>query len=189
MSWLDRFTARGQARRRLRRAVALGPETVEGTFVIAGGIVRVLSEVLVAPLIGTTCVAYRARAEVQLVKGGSMLPPDATRLVPFALACDGGDTVIVDGGHALFDVPWQTPTDDDRGRTFLAMHGATSQTVATSSFEELAIVPGDRVEVAGVLIREAAQTPSHADRTYRAEQAFVARLTGSDAHPIVIRRV
>ena len=153
------------------------------------GLVRRLDETLVSPLTAATCVAYDARVTTYVAgRPGqqgprSVTPPIAVRLVPFFV----GDA-IVDAEHAVVISSRRRASDSVRVRGFLALFGQASFANPLWARERI-IAEGDEIEVAGVLMREAARMPSTSEREFRAGEGLTARIVGSDNHPIVIRRV
>ncbi len=188
----DRFTRRGRARRRLAKAVPLTADLAEGTFVRVSGSVRALDETLESALLGAPCVAFDARAKVAVLqsqhgpKFQAMPRPELTRLTPFLIEGDAG-TVLVDGARALFDAPAQRVPSGDRPHAFLAMQGYSSQHGVIPRYYEIVISERDVIEVAGVLMRDAALGPAAQARAFREGPPPTMRLAGSDDHPLVIK--
>jgi hypothetical protein len=116
-----------------------------------------------------------------------MSQPDAMLLVPFLLE-SGGDFVLVDGDHALFDVPATrlTAADRERQQQFIVLHGFRSRDGVGTGFKEVLIEPGMQVSVVGVVMRDVALAPPSEEGTFREEPAPTIRLTGSREHPLAI---
>ena len=116
-----------------------------------------------------------------------MAQPDAMLLVPFLLEV-GGDHVLVDGDHALFDVPAtrQTAADRERQQQFIVLHGFRSLDGARAGFEEVLIEPGMQVSVVGVVMRDVALAPPSEEGTFREGAAPTIRLMGNREHPLAI---
>lgn len=187
-----RLTERGRARHELARRPALTPNASEGDHVRVTGTVRPLERTLVAPLTGRTCVAYRSRASVHSVqpRGVYRSPtsqPDAMLLVPFLLE-SGGEYVLVDGDHALFDVPATrlTAADRERQQEFIVLHGFRAHDGIGAGFKEVLIEPGMQVSVVGVVMRDVALAPPSEEHTFREGPAPTIRLMGSRDHPLAI---
>lgn len=187
-----RLTERGRVRHEIAKRPALTPNAAEGDHVRVTGTVRTFERALVAPLTGRTCVAYRSRASVRSaqprgVYRSPMSQPDAMLLVPFMLE-SGGDHVLVDGDHALFDVPATRLTAADRARQqqFIVLHGFRSLDGFGAGFKEVLIEPGMQVSVVGVLMRDVALAPPSEEGMFREGPAPTIRLTGSREHPLAI---
>lgn len=189
-----RFTERARARRQLRMRAVLGPGAAEGEHVRVSGVVRVYERSVTAPLSGRACVAYRARAKIMMMNvkrrmpKASVSPPESSLAVPFLLDRGAEGMVVVDGPHALFDVPSIKlgAADGERGRAFLAVHGFTSAQNVTARFDEVAIEPGMSVTVAGVLMKDVALEPSADASGFRQGPPPSIRIVGSLEHPLVI---
>lgn len=185
-----RLTERGRARYQLRKRPPLSADSAEGDHVRVTGIVRVLDGTLIAPLSGRACVAYRARASVHSVRPGTnvLLPkPHSHLLVPFLL--EGPDEVVlVDGDHAVFDVPSTKLTSSERKHQFMTLHGYTSQHGAGAGFREVVIEPGMKVTVVGVVMRDVALAPAVDEHTFRSGPPPTIRLSGNREHPLAIGR-
>jgi hypothetical protein len=154
------------------------------------GTVRQVGELLVAPLSGKPCVAYRAVARTYSNQRrdpltDASLPRTAavgslrskrrlddelatTELVPFALVTKDGDVLIAATSCQLLapELPL-IPRKLELEQQFLARMGAEAS-AAKAGFGETRIEVGAKIKVRGV----------------RAEN----RLTGDDAHPLVIDR-
>lgn len=190
-----RLTERGRARHELARRPALTPSASEGDHVRVTGTVQTFERTLVAPLTGRTCVAYRSRATVHSVQTPGqanrtpMVQPDVMLLVPFLLE-SGGDHVLVDGDHALFDVSATrlTAADSERQQQFIVQHGFRSNDGIAAGFKEVLIEPGMRVSVVGVAMRDVALATPSEESMFREGPAPTIRLTGSRAHPLAIGR-
>jgi hypothetical protein len=115
-----------------------------------------------------------------------LLPkPHSHLLVPFLL--EGPDEVVlVDGDHALFDVPSTKLTSSQRKHSFMTMHGYTSQHGAGAGFREVVIEPGMKVTVVGVVMRDVALAPAVDEQAFRSGPPPTVRLTGNRKHPLAI---
>jgi hypothetical protein len=158
------------------------------------GTVKQIGDLLVAPLSGIPCVAYRTVARTYSAKRPDVLT-DATRLqtgmvgdlhpkrrlddefaataiVPFVLVTNDGD-VLVDATtcHVLAPGMPLIPRKLELEQKFLARMGVDAS-AATAGFDESRIEVGAKVEVRGIARSEAP------NRT----------ITGSSAQPLTIDR-
>jgi len=197
-AWSGIRTLRGRlerrrARKELRALPALEAGTPDGAQVKVTGVVRAI-EPLTAPLSGRTCVVYRARAEVPTVGGANYPAPIQKRfelleLSPFAIDRGTEGTVLVDGSHALLDLPAFTDTVPELCEQFLVGRGLTVREASAARFEETIIEAGMTITVTGLLQHDVATEPSAAERDFRAEHAPALRLTGNVDHPLAIGAV
>jgi hypothetical protein len=183
---------RRRARKELLSRPVLGADTDEGAVVRVTGIVRVAGEALVAPVSGRPCVVYRSR----VTSAGGLVrrafkARESFAMVPFALERDGdGVAVAIEGRHALLDLPnvkLPAPrTSDERERrvSFLALHGLKAS--AGGVFEEVIIEVGMHVTIAGLMMKDIAETPPEGEAGYREQAPASLRLAGDVAHPLVI---
>lgn len=183
---------RRRARRVLRELPALEPGTSEGASVRVTGVVRAI-EPLTAPLSGRVCVVFRARAEIPTSRGSSYPTPirervESLELSPFVL--DRGDegTVLVDGSHAILDLPALADGDAVPAlcEKFLVCRGLTVRDASSARFDETIVEPGATITVTGLILHDVAAEPSAAERDFRANDAPVLRLTGNADHPLAI---
>lgn len=190
------LTRAGRARHQLRRRPVLGPASAEGDHVRVTGVVRLFDRTLTAPLSERTCVAYWTRASIRLSTGRGGAPmaskPESVVLVPFLIDRGADGVVLVNGTHALFDVPPVKLTPEDtgaRGTWFLALHGLTSQHGVTAGFREVVIEVGMTITVVGVVLKDVAlEPPTEEERTFRDAPAPTVQLTGNRKHPLVFGR-
>lgn len=187
---LRRVAERRRARRELLSKPVLDPSTADGAVVRVTGIVRAI-EPLTAPLSGCECVVYRSRADATswLVRREARRGRhEAIRLSPFVI--DRGDqgTVLVDGTHALLDLPALALGNGDRSRReqFLLSQGVSIREAPRARFEETIVAPGMTVSVAGLIMLDAADEPSAVERHFREAPPPALRLTGNAEHPLAI---
>lgn len=187
---LRRAAERRRARRELLSKPVLDSSPTDGAVVRVTGIVNAI-EPLTAPLSGLECVGYRSRVDTTSVlfrREARRGRHEASRLSPFVI--DRGDqgTVLVDGSHALLDLPPLALGDSDRARReqFLLAHGVPIREATRARFEETIIAPGMTVAVAGLIMLDAAETSSAVERHFREAPPPALRLTGNADHPLAV---
>lgn len=188
LSSLRHFVERRRARRALRVSPPLDASSREGAIVRVSGIVRPVDEPLEAPLSGLPCVLARSR--IRSVASYNYQPtnqPKTLRIRPFVLVCDGAPDVRVEASHAVLDLePLRTlRVTAARRDQFLLLHGLMREEQA-SGFEETLVMPGQRITVAGALVRDAPAAPTADPRGFRDDQSPELVLVGDAAHPIAI---
>ncbi len=181
---------RRRARKELLALPALASGTPDGAQVKITGGVRAI-EPLTAPLSGRACVVFRARAEIPTAGGASYPAPIQKRfehfeLSPFAIDRGTDGTVIVDGSHALLDLPAVTDTIPELCETFLVGRGLSVRDASSARFEETIVEAGMTITVTGLLQHDVATEPTAAERDFRADHAPALRLTGNAEHPLAI---
>jgi len=175
---------RFHARWKLRQHREVVDDAGEGALVKVSGIVQPLDDILVAPLSGRPCVAYRSR-----VWGATRILPEAAaetmQLRPFAIDRGPAEPVIVDGDRAVFSLPYVALTADDRERelSFLARHGMQRQ---RARFSEVALEVGARITIAGTLVLSPVDEPPVDELGFRDLPPPVLQLGGSRDRPLVI---
>lgn len=187
---LRRVAERRRARRELRTKPVLESSTADGAVVRVTGVVRVI-EPLTAPLSGRDCVVYRSRVDATswlFRREARRGRHEAIRLSPFVIDRGGDGTVLVDGSHALLDLPSLTLGDGDRSRReqFLLAQGVPIREATRARFEETIVEPGMTVSVAGLVMLDAAEEPSAVERHFREAPPPALRLTGNADHPLAI---
>jgi len=187
---LRRAAERRRARRELRAKPALEPNTADGAVVRVTGVVRAI-EPLAAPLSGRPCVVYRSRVDTTPALFRREAPRgrrEATRMAPFVIDRGAEGTVLVDGSHALLDLPPLTLDDGERARReqFLLTHGVPIREATRARFEETIVEPGMTVSVAGLVMLDVPDGPSAVERHFRQDQPPTLRLTGNATHPLAI---
>lgn len=187
---LRRRLERRRARKELGALPALEAGTPDGAQVKVTGVVRAI-EPLTAPLSGRACVVFRARAEIPTSGGANYPAPIQKRfelleLSPFAIDRGTDGTVLVDGSHALLDLPVVTETIPELCEKFLVGRGLTVRDAASARFEETILEAGMTITVTGLLQHDVATEPSQGERDFRAEHAPTLRLTGNEHHPLAI---
>jgi hypothetical protein len=189
-------------RRRVRRDLAVSPDlgakTPEGTVVRVTGVVRKRDTLIVAPLSGTECVAARARVTTGLwYTRGATKPREWFAIVSFVVDRDGEPPVVVEGQHARIALPSPRLGRVKAGSAELARReqlllqlGERSASALRAGCEEVAIVPGMRVSVAGLMMLDQPSAPPAADdaRLFRELPPATLRLVGNATHPLVIGR-
>lgn len=181
---------RRRVRKELRALPALEAGTPDGAQVKVTGVVRAI-EPLTAPLSGRSCVVFRARAEIPVPRGSNYPAPigqrvESLELTPFTIDRGTDGTVIVDGSHALLDLPALTDTVPERCEQFLVGRGLTLREASSAKFEETIVEAGMTITVTGLLLHDVATEPSRAERDFRAEPPPTLRLTGNAEHPLAI---
>ena len=179
-------TSRRAARKRLAKARAV---LEDGALVTLSGVVRVVAgRSLVAPLSARPCVLHEVIAEIvthrRIKSPRSPFNIHAREMVAFELVLDDGTAVLVDGEDAdlALEPSVLIPRPLDREGEFLEARGLERALVRYTSFEEIAIAPGDRVAVYGMLLSDA---DPHGERDYR-EGSRRYRLVGQPEHPLTI---
>jgi hypothetical protein len=182
-NWLERR----RARRALSAASLLDGTSVEGASVHVTGLVRVLDRTVTAPLSASTCVVARARVRVGGSFGDFSAPYETMAFAPFVVVLDDQRWVLVDGNYAQLDLAARRSRFDEARRTeLLAEHYVGQRQSTLARFEEVVVVPGDRVSVAGLLMKDAGTAPTMEERGFRDSVAPTVRLVGNLANPIVI---
>lgn len=185
-----RLLERRRARRELRTKPVLGPSSPDGAVVRVTGVVRAI-EPLTAPLSGRACVVYRARVDASpwLVRGAARKGVhEQLELTPFLIDRGEQGTVLVEGEHALLDLPVVVIGTADRLRReqFLLRHGVAVKEAARARFEETLVEPGMRITVAGLMMMDPAAAPSTGELHFRDAPPPSLRLTGNVEHPLAI---
>ena len=182
---------RARARKRLdggKRTTVADREIVTLT-----GRVRARGELLEAPLTGTPCVLYEAVGRVYsgaVHRNSRDLEAEVVeqKLVPFELETADG-IVLVECETAEVELPRLPciPRKIDRERAFLVERGQSAEQIRYAGFDELRIVPGDKIRVQGMAIVE--QDPTATDeRGYREDAPRRIRLVPHAEHPLTIGR-
>jgi hypothetical protein len=197
---------RTRSRAVLRAKLEAAPSEFEDNAVVTlTGTVKQLAEpLLVAPLSGRPCVAFRAVARsytmrepgsavlVGLAMGAAMKrvrvldrEVESVEMVPFVLATKTGD-VIVDGTTCELLVAAEPiiPRKLEREKKFLAAMQLETA-VRDAGFDESRVEVGAKIKVHGVSRSELA---AHGGETGFREAPTRIRLTGDDAHPLTIDR-
>ena len=183
---------RRRARRELRTKPLLAASSPEGEVVRVTGIVQLVDdESVTAPLSGRMCVVARSR-----VKAGGKLtsqahrPEESLAIVPFIIDRGERGRVLVEGNHALLDLAplhlKRKQIELDRRAQFCALHGLSAKEVSRAFFEETIVEPGQRVSVAGLMMKDLPVEPAPEERGFRDSAAPNLRLAGNVEHPLVI---
>jgi len=182
-------------RARARKRLDAGKRTTiaDREIVTLTGVVRARGDLLEAPLTGTPCVLYEAVGRIYSAvahRNSRDLEAEVVeqKLVPFELETADG-VVLVDCESAEVELPRLPciPRKIDRERTFLLERGQSAEEVRYAGFDELRIVPGDKIRVQGMAIVE--QDPGDsAERGYREDAPRRIRLVPHAAHPLTIGR-
>jgi hypothetical protein len=184
-----------RGRRELAASTPLGTETPEGTVVRVTGAVRQRETLIVAPLSGVECVAARARITTGLWHvRGAMKPREWFAIVSFVVERDGEPDVVVEGQHARIALPAEKlaratvgSREYARREQLLLQLGEKATNAFRAGCEEIAIVPGMRVSVVGLMMLGQAEAPvGDDDRGFRELPPSTLRLVGNATHPLVI---
>lgn len=164
---------------------------VDGEIVVVTGVVRVLGQLLEAPLSGTPSVAYSATARIndRRIRSayGSQLITEVTdhRVVPFDL--ETADQVIridvPESALAGAELPL-VPRSLERERAFLAKYASATVDLRTVAFHERCVEPGAVVKIRGLAIAET--DPTTGEHGFR-DAAPRFRIIGHDKALITIR--
>ena len=186
---IRRVLERRRARAALRAIALLAPTTSEGAIArVTGTVAGIDGHTLVAPLTGRPCVAHRSRVAPRgaLPLGGVL---ERVELCPFTI--DG--LVTVESVNTQLDLPRSklTPSPEQRDRydAFLSPAGLWRHHAAFGKygpeFEEVIVVPGMRITVAGLVMLEIPD-PVAGELGFRDLPPARIRLVGNAEHPIVI---
>ncbi len=182
-----------RARARKRLDAAKRTTIADREIVTLTGTVRSLGEMLEAPLTGTACVLYEAVGRIysgDAHRNSRDLDAEVVeqKLVPFGLETAEG-MVLVECETAEVELPHLPciPRKIDRERAFLLERGQSAEQIRYAAFDELRIIPGDKIRVQGMVIIE--QDPTATDeRGYREDAPRRIRLVPHAEHPLTIGR-
>lgn len=177
----NRFT-RPTAFVRAKAQLAVGaPELVDGAVVTLVGVVQPI-DLLTAPISGTRCVALHVKAFI----GPHWLTRFA--MTRFVLATEQGDVFVEHWPEAAlgFTPKKRRPTYEIAAR-FLGGIGYMPWDAARATFEEIAIEPGQRIAVCGVVQTELAKPgdPDAGELGFRDVHQII-RLTGQPHYPLAM---
>ncbi len=180
---------RRRARKALRARPALDGSSPEGEVVRVTGVVCAGEQTLVGPLTGQTCVVVRSR--VTYSRSWTMRratrPNETLSMVPFVLDVPGRGRVMIEGEHALLDLPpAKLPADLGRKEMFAVRHGVPVKSASVAIYEEVLVAPGMNVAIAGLMMKDLAEAPPDGERGFRDAPETTLRLAGNADHPIVI---
>lgn len=182
-----------RARARKRLDAAKRTTIADREIVTLTGVVRSAGELLVAPLTGIECVLYESAGRVygELVARNSrdvMAEVLEQKLVAFVLETAEG-MVRVEAETAEVELPRIPciPRKLDRERTFLLAHAQSAEQIRYAGFDELRIIPGDKIRVQGMAIVEL-DPGDGAERGYRENAPRRIRLVPHAEHPLTIGR-
>lgn len=182
-----------RARARKRLDAAKRTTIADHEIVTLTGVVRAIGGMLEAPLTGIACVLYEAVGRVYGEKvGRNARDVEATvieqNLVPFDLETAEG-LVRVEAARAEVEMPRIPciPRRIDRERTFLLEHGQSVEMIRYAGFDELRIVPGDKIRVQGMAIIDADPSAT-TESGYRDGGPRRIRLVPHADHPLTIGR-
>ena len=182
-------------RARARKRLDAGTKTTiaDREIVTLTGVVRAHGDLLEAPLTGIPCVLYEAVGRVygELVgRNARNIEAEVVeqKLVPFELETADG-IVLVAADTADVELPRIPciPRRMDRERTFLRERGQSAEQIRHAGFDELRIVPGDKIRVQGMAIVEIDPSAT-TERDYRADVPRRIRLVPHPDHPLTIGR-
>lgn len=143
------------------------------------GVVRAGSRTFAAPLSGTTCVAYRARA---LVEGSESVLAEQEA---FVVQTPKGPIKVEAQSLALELVPTRLPPRPDRERALLDRLGVAARPEQTS-FDEVVIPVGAKIAIRGML-RIDSDPLATDERGYRDAAPPRMRLVATDAMVTIVR--
>lgn len=178
--WIDRLCT-GRA---LRGIPVLTDATGDGEVARAAGTVRAEGELLTAPLSGRACVAYRT-----IVRARNLMDAiEVAEVIAFTLDTTAGP-LRVDGTHAVLGSRRIrfARVDPARAERVMLANGWRPAKRPSPRYVEHVIELGARVEVAGLVMREANDAPPASELGFRDEAAPRVRLAGDAAHPLIIR--
>lgn len=184
-----RILERRRARTELREKPLLTTSSPEGAWVRVTGVVRLVDDrSLIAPLSRKPCVVYRSRVTVgQAITRRALRPVEELVMVPFAIDRGAEGMVAIEGEHALLDLPRvRLRTTEQVRREFAWTQGIPYRDVARAQFEETVVMPGQRVSVAGLVMKDPAAAPARDELGFRDAPPPELRLAGNVEHPIVI---
>ncbi|HEX5060215.1 MAG TPA: hypothetical protein VFV99_12690 [Kofleriaceae bacterium] len=182
---------RRRARRALREKAPLAASSPEGEVVRVTGSVRVLDQMLTAPLSGRACVVYRSRVQ----SGGkltsrAMRPRESIAMVPFIIDRGPEGHVLVEGKHVLLDIPplalKRQEMERARREQFFVQHGFVLREIGHAHFEETVVEPLMRVSVAGLMMKDLPTAPASEELGFRDAAPPNLRIAGNVEHPLVI---
>ena len=169
----------------LRFHEPLDADARDGDLVYVGGIVRPLDEILVAPLSGAHCVAYRSRISTGTWVTGLDIG-ETLQLRPFVIERDdGAGLIVVDGERAIFAVTTQklAPRNPERETSFRARHAIQKP---SARFSEVLVELGVHVYVGGTLVLVPADQPPTGERGFREPPPLEPQLYGNRDAPLII---
>jgi hypothetical protein len=182
-------------RARARKRLDSGKRTTiaDREIVTLTGVVRARGDLLEAPLTGISCVLYEAVGRVYsgvAHRNTRDLEAEVVeqKLVPFELETADG-VVLVECESAEVELPRLPciPRRIERERTFLVERGQSAEHIRYAGFDELRIIPGDRIRVQGMAIVELDHGDS-TERGYRENAPQRIRLVPHAEHPLTIGR-
>jgi len=189
---LRKVIERRGARRELASALPFDADTRDGTFARVTGTVRVVDELVVAPLSGVECVVARSRVRIA---NTWRLPRrrEQFAMVSFVVDRDGEPPVAIEGVHARLDVtplPLAAPRgmsspERSRREALLRRVRLPLTAMATARFEETVVRPGDRITIAGLVMLDPGAPPT-GELGHRDAPPSRLRLAGNADHPLVI---
>jgi len=185
---------RRRARRTIRKQAPLVADSAEGETVRAVGIARAAEETLVAPISNRACLVVRSRVSANRGFAGlAARPKETIAMVPFLLDRGEEGIVRIEGQHVLLDLPplKMTPTDIDttREQLFMTTHELPLRDHGNATFEETIVQVGDRITVAGLVMKDVAgdaAVDAERERGFRDEMPTTLRIAGNAAHPLAI---
>lgn len=172
---------------RTHRMDAAPTELRDGDAVTLTGVVIAGDQVLEAPLSGTTCVFWSVEARVIERQQRKVKVTDAfhaSALARFVLETSHGK-ISVEGEAAETELAPRAviPRRIEQERAFLRRYGRDPYFARTSGFDEIAVAPGERISVYGVVIIERALVEGEAG--YRDEGVTI-RLVDHPAHRLTL---
>lgn len=181
---------RSLERRTVRRSIRATPDLTsssrDGAWVRITGVVRPPGFYANGVLTGVDGVIARTRTW-----GGrfSNAPYESFTTVPFEVETADG-IVTVEARYAKLAVPalsFRTHRiDHNWRRRLLIEHGISDGAMYRWRFEEIVVVPGMQIELAGQLARDAGRMPSDEERGFRDAQAARVRIGGTLEKPVLV---
>ncbi|HEY1555464.1 MAG TPA: hypothetical protein VGF94_11585 [Kofleriaceae bacterium] len=173
-------------RQRARRRVAAGGSRLDdNALVTLRGTVHPGAGILIAPLSGQPCVAYRACVRVYDPSTRPRITVhERSELAGFTLWSHAGPLPVEgDRLELSFKAREFRMRDNDRARALVAALGLPYQPDVTTC-DEVIVAPGQTVTVHGV-VRVVTVPAEHVDIDFR-DAARATRIVGDEHHPLVI---
>lgn len=166
-----------------RRRLARSPQLREGTRVTISGVVQAPAT-LEAALSGRPCVMYRSRARV-LVHERLISEPREVDIAPFVVATRHGE-IRVDVRELALEVAPERIVDPAGTLAFRARHAIPAR--AAAAFDEIAIEPGAKVTLCGVVAIER-DLAARGERGYRDDAPTTLHLVGLPTKPVALLKL
>jgi hypothetical protein len=172
-----------------RRRLRANPPLVDLAPVTLTGVVRAAGPLLTAPLSGRPCLAYQARARLfdPIRPGHVIAAPTAIEMTPFVIVTPRGE-VRVPAQPIAFAIAAATviDRDADRERAFLTGHGVSAELHLGAGLDEVRLLPGATVVLAGMIRLERAHADT-GERGFRDDAPLEPHLVGAGDAPLTLR--